>query len=184
MKTINFNMKTYKIKWWSKKDGDIGNFSFDTETTRVVDQQVPDYILGMAFNGEDVFFITREDIKSFWSCNKNNMIFMANASFDLFVVAKQASCSVVEEVESGRIFDIIILENLISIAESSSPAYASLDKITKKYLNTELPKLTIDTDIVKLRGYSQKQMNRKDNKKDCSVRLNVSFRKSGLKKNI
>lgn len=51
-----FNSHEYPCHVWNPTLGDIGPCALDTETTLIVENQTPDFIIGTAFNGTNVYF--------------------------------------------------------------------------------------------------------------------------------
>lgn len=137
---IQFNGKSYEWKWWEKADGSIGPCSYDSETTLIVKGEVPDFILGTAYNGETVYFIKKADLKDFFEANKKRL-YMANASFDLRVADKVKALELIPFAEkNGRVIDLLLLDKLYYIGLYGMNINISLDKLSKKYLKVDLPK--------------------------------------------
>jgi DNA polymerase I-like protein with 3'-5' exonuclease and polymerase domains len=156
MENINWNNQKYDWKWWDKSDGNIGTCSLDTETTLIVPGEVPEYILGMAYNGKCVYLIKKQDIVSFFKLNNKDRIFYANAAFDLFVLEKMNAINLIDEVEKGhkRVVDLLLLGQLVDIAQKGITKPHSLDSLTQKYLEVKMDKkieAEVDGEIVDVR---------------------------------
>lgn len=142
---IDFRDQKYPAAVWKESDGDIGPTSFDTETTMMVGQEPPDYVIGSAFNGKQVFFIKRDDLKSFLQIHQNVALFMAYAPFDLDVVEKAGGPTAISLIESGGVLDVQLLGRLVDLAEIGElHASYSLDALAERILGVSLLKDGVD----------------------------------------
>ncbi len=140
---IAFNGNMYPAKWYEPTDGNIGVCAYDSETTMIENQQVPDFILGMAYNGKTVYFIKKDNLKAFFDNHKNQEMYLAKGSFDLRVAQKAKAIDnaiqvILDKVIQGR--DILLLHKLIKIAVDGKNTMPSLDKLAQEYLGVALPK--------------------------------------------
>jgi DNA polymerase I-like protein with 3'-5' exonuclease and polymerase domains len=140
IRQIPFNGKFYTCAVWAPLLGSIGDCSFDTETTLIENGMVPDFIVGSAFNGSSVFFLTRSNLAYFLEAQSENMIFMANAAFDISVSEKICG-PLWKLVESGSVIDVLLLKQLLDLAkEGAGSQFPSLDQLSAELLGVSLPK--------------------------------------------
>ncbi len=140
---INFKDLRIDAFVWHPSMGRVGEcFAFDTETTALDDPRViQDYVIGSVFDGQNVFFIRRQDLVAFWDIHHDCRVFMHTASFDLEVTAKASGFDFHPMVEAGRIVDVSILFRLLVTAKTGDVAHRySLDYMTKAFLDVELDK--------------------------------------------
>lgn len=144
---ILFNGTMYPAKWYEPTDGNIGEFAYDSETTMIENQQVPDFILGMAYNGNTVFFIKKENLKTFFDNHQKTNMFLAKGSFDLRVAQKAGAIkNAIQAIKEKEILgnDVLLLHKLIKVAEDGKNTMPSLDKLSQEYLGVSLPKEATD----------------------------------------
>ena len=137
---VSFNGHEYRCQVWKPALGDIGPCALDTETTLIVENQTPDFIIGTAFNGTNVFFLMKERLSDFFAANKGPY-FMANAPFDLSVFEKACGRSSLSFIDKNTTLDVLLLSQLVRIAEAGESNFgASLASVCQEYLGVELPK--------------------------------------------
>jgi DNA polymerase I-like protein with 3'-5' exonuclease and polymerase domains len=140
---IVFNGNMYPAKWYEPADGNIGVCAYDSETTMIENQQVPDFILGMAYNGKTVYFIKKDCLKTFFDNQQKQEMYLAKGSFDLRVAQKAGAINnaiqiILDKTLLGR--DVLLLHKLIKIAVDGKNTMPSLDKLAQEYLDVALPK--------------------------------------------
>ena len=109
--------------------------------------EIPDFIIGTAFNGQKVFFLKIDRLPDFLRYNLANRIFMANAPFDLLVLEKVCGLSPTEIIDRELIIDVLLLSQLVKIAESGESEFGnSLASVVKDLLKADLPKDVKDGD--------------------------------------
>lgn len=140
---IQFNNSEYPAAVWHSSEGRVGAcFSYDTETTAIDNPAVvQDFVLGVVFNGAMVYFIRRQDLRTFWTAHEDCKVYMHTASFDLEVTAKASGYDFASMVESGLVVDISLLYRLAGCAESGDvPERYSLDLMTREIIGVALDK--------------------------------------------
>lgn len=143
---VSFNGNIYSCKVWKIEDGCIGPAAFDTETTLIVSNETPSFIIGSAFNGTTVYFIKKNSLREFFKLHFGAVLFMANAPFDLAVIEKAAGICPFQLIETEKLIDVQLLAQLVSLAETGDTLpKVSLDYLTYKYLGIELSKDGIDS---------------------------------------
>lgn len=140
--TITFGGHNYRVVVWSPAMKPIGSrFAFDTETAAIVPHETPPYVIGQAFNGEEVFFIQRQDLPAFWSANSEAVVDLHTASFDLAVVTKASGFSFADMIERGQLRDVSILFRLLALAKTGTlPRSYALDAMCQECLKVILEK--------------------------------------------
>ncbi|MEI6166530.1 MAG: DNA polymerase [bacterium] len=140
---IDFNDLKINTSVWKPSVGRVADcFSYDTETTAVDDPQIiQDYVVGSVCDGENAYFVRRQDLQAFWEVHQDCRVFMHTASFDLEVTTKACGFDFLPMVDTGRIIDISILYRLLKTAKTGDVAHRySLDWMTKELLGVELDK--------------------------------------------
>ena len=140
MKTT-FRNKDYSIKIWDGCYAFGQDVAIDTETTIVPFTETPDLVTFQAFDGTDVYYIPLNLQDKFWEQNSN--IIMHNASFDIDVLCKEYNDSNFfhSRVESEKIWDTMILYQLVHLATIGYvPHKSSLAHVTQVLFNEELEK--------------------------------------------
>ena len=132
---------------WVPGDGVFANsFAFDCETTLIRDDlpgRVPDYVLGVASDGDAGAFVSRANLPAFWAAHAHCVWVFHNAPFDLAVMQKLLGVrgDVYALVEADRAWDTLIFAKLLSLGERGTTAGAfSLDACAARFLGVELPK--------------------------------------------
>lgn len=137
---VSFNGHEYPCRVWKPTLGAIGPCAFDSETTLIVDNQTPEFIIGTVFNGQEVFFLTRELLAAFFALN-SGPFFIANAPFDLSVIEKACGLSSLSFIDKNIVIDVLLLFQLVRIAEAGESNFgASLANICLECLGVDLPK--------------------------------------------
>ncbi len=149
---LAFGAAQYPFRRWVPAYGRVitGRFALDTETTLIDDTRpasIPALVLGMAFDGQQGWFVTAEDMPAFLAAHPSNQLIFHNAAFDLAVLQatfdrRGIAADVYARVEAGRVADTQILARLISLATNGHTArnQCSLDYCSQKYLGVALPK--------------------------------------------
>jgi len=125
-------------------------FAFDAETTRIRDdlpEQVPDYVLGVASDGDHGAFVSRANLPDFWKAHAHCAWAFHNAAFDLAALQKELGVrgDMYALVEDGRAWDTLILAKLLSLATRGTTAGAfSLEACAAEFLGVDLPKTLTD----------------------------------------
>jgi DNA polymerase I-like protein with 3'-5' exonuclease and polymerase domains len=144
---IGIKDNNYNCKVWNESIGNIGDCSFDSETTLIENQITPDFVIGSVFAGDTVYFIKKESLTQFFHCHQDSMVFMANAPFDLLVLNKACNLCPYKLIESQKLVDIQLLAQLVAIAETGDILpRVNLAYLTKTYLRIDLPKDEKDED--------------------------------------
>ena len=147
--TVDVSLGSYESvfrEWVPGDDLCAGAFAFDAETTLIRDDlpgRVPDYVLGVASDGDRGAFISRANLPAFWAAHSRCTWVFHNAAFDLAVVQKLLGVrgDVYELVEAGRAWDTMLLAKLLSLGENGTAGGAfSLDACAASFLGVELPK--------------------------------------------
>ena len=136
---------------WVPGDGVFTTaFAFDCETTLIRDDlpgRVPDYVLGVASDGDAGVFVSRANLPAFWAAHAHCVWVFHNAPFDLAVMQKLLGVrgDVYALVQTGRAWDTLILAKLLKLGENGTTAGAfSLDACAAQFLDVELPKDVTD----------------------------------------
>jgi len=141
--SVEFCGRSYPCRIWSPKTGRIGDtFGFDTETTRIENHYtVPRYVIGTAFANGTAYIVGPEYLRQFWDAHSDCRAFMANAPFDLDVVAQQCEFDFRDMVEADRVLDVQVLYQLCEIGTAGKlPSQYSLAHLCEAVLNVTLPK--------------------------------------------
>lgn len=131
-----------------------GPFALDTETPKIDPDRpthIPTLVLGMAYDGDQGWFIAAKDMPAFLAAHPSNQLIFHNAVFDLAVL--QAALNprgagfhndIYNRVLAGRIADTLIMARLIALATQGHSAInqCSLNYCAKLYLGLTLPKDT------------------------------------------
>ncbi len=133
---------TYPCREWLPGDGCIGPvFGFDTETTLIVGHEVPTFVLGAAFDGNAVYFITPEHLGAFCAAHADSEQYFCNAPFDLDVVAKACSFDYLPLVRQGLVLDVQILYRLLELGRKGQlPQKYNLGLLSATLLGQPLDK--------------------------------------------
>ncbi len=149
---LAFGLSSYPFRRWQPSFGRVltGAFALDTETTLIDDTRpasIPTLVLGMAFDGQQGWFVTADDMPAFLDAHTTNPLIFHNAAFDLAVLQatydrRGIAADVYERVEAGRVADTQILTRLISLGTKghSARSQCSLDYCSKNHLGIALPK--------------------------------------------
>ncbi|MBF0363239.1 MAG: hypothetical protein HQK49_19610 [Oligoflexia bacterium] len=149
---VSFDNKSYPFTFWSPSVGNIGPSSLDTETTMGKEGEIPNLVTEQVFNGIEGYFITRDMADAFMSIHNSSPLYFANAPFDLNVLRKFTNINVFGYLESGNLIDVILLGQLIALAEGGDwIPRLSLDYLAMKYLNVKLEKDVVDKEGQKIR---------------------------------
>jgi hypothetical protein len=114
--------------FWDDKDGRIfDRFAYDTETTDIDEGRpylTPSYVVGAACDGKRGVFISRDNVLPFCVAHRGVPVVMHNAAFDLKVlnVLLKPTLDIYVAVETGRVWDTMILKRLLSLATAGHTA--------------------------------------------------------------
>ena len=155
-----FDGKFYPCKVWQPIDGNIGAFAYDSETTMIEPGTIPDFIIGAAYNGKTVFFVTRERLAEFFARQHDTRMYLANAAFDIPVAEKL--CGPLHRLfDEETIVDILLLKQLVNIAtQGTHRPIPSLDRLALEYIGVELPKDVKSSDGQEIRTTFSRFLNR------------------------
>ena len=140
---FDFAGKSYLGKFWLPEDGNIGSLvALDTETTKIVSNEIPDYVIGQAYAGGDtVYFIRLETLDSFVRVVEKNKLVLHNAPFDIAVIEKESGFDFDALIREQRLFDTGLLYRLVRLAHTGEvPPRWSLQHVAKEILGMDLPK--------------------------------------------
>lgn len=114
--------------------------ALDTETECIRDGEIPALVLITATDGQQGFFIARQDASQFVDAHPAAQWILHNAAFDIHVLAR-AGCDLHPQVESGRVYDTGLLYRLVNLADRGTcHGQWSLDHVALDLLGFELPK--------------------------------------------
>jgi DNA polymerase I-like protein with 3'-5' exonuclease and polymerase domains len=133
---------------WRPADGRIfARFSYDTETTDIDDDRpylTPTYVLGAACDGQRGVFLSRDNLLEFFQAHQDVPFIAHNAAFDLRVTDAlvRPRLDLYRRVESGLVWDTMILKRLLSLATVGHTARgeASLADCARVHLGMNLVK--------------------------------------------
>ena len=143
MKT-EFLSKEFDIRIWQGEK--LGLYlAFDTETTFVPFTETPDLITFQVFDGNSVYYVKPNELRSFFTVNAKANFIAHNTPFDVDVICKHVEDRNFFHImlEEARLWDTSILYRLLHLATIGyiPPMNQwSLAYITKKFLNAELDK--------------------------------------------
>ncbi|QDT16610.1 DNA polymerase [Alienimonas californiensis] len=144
------SQRTTFREWTPGDDPFAETFAFDSETTRIRDdlpERVPDYVLGVASDGDRGVFVSRKNLPAFWAAHAHCAWAFHHAAFDLAVVQKALGVrgDVYALVEDGRAWDTLILAKQLGLATRGTTGGAfSLDACAAEFLRVDLPKTVTD----------------------------------------
>ncbi|MBI3832489.1 MAG: hypothetical protein HY291_23395 [Planctomycetes bacterium] len=114
--------------------------AMDTETEPIRDGAIPRLVLAAATDGQEGYFIARQDLAKFFAAHHDATWLFHHAAFDIPVLA-QAGCDLHPLIEAGKIFDTALLYRLQKLADTGTCHGAwSLDHVAHEFLGLVLPK--------------------------------------------
>ena len=82
-----FDGETYTIQFW--QDESLGRvLAIDTETSIVPFIETPELITFQVFDGESLFYVSKEKVFEFLTLHSDRTFVFANAAFDVDVITK------------------------------------------------------------------------------------------------
>jgi hypothetical protein len=132
-----------------------GPFAFDIETTMIVGQEVPKYVLGAASDGNRGYFLLLGHVPDFLAAHWEEQIIFHNCAFDLAVLDKTLcllgkSLDVYDLVDRHQVWDTMLLHRLHGLCTLGhtyqGKGQSTLEKCAQLYLNVVLPKDVKDQD--------------------------------------
>jgi DNA polymerase family A len=140
---------------WSARRGQVfeKTYSFDCETTLVDEQHpwiAPAYVIGAGCDGQQGWFVLREDLVAFLEAHALPPVVMHNAPFDLSVIDVAApQLRICDLVDHDRTWDTQLLHRLYKLAceghTASGKGQSSLERCVADHLGIELPKDVADS---------------------------------------
>ena len=137
-----FAGNTYVCREWLPADGCVGPvIGFDTETTLIVGHEVPTFVLGAAFDGQTVYFVTPEHLGVFCAAHAGAKQYFCNAPFDLDVVGKACGFDYLSAVRQGTVLDVQIIYRLLELGRKGQlPQRYNLGLLSETLLGQPLDK--------------------------------------------
>jgi hypothetical protein len=122
-------------------------FAFDTETTRIDEDRpdrVPSLVLATACDGEQGYFIAREQVPVYFAAHAGSGFVGHNLAFDLQVTQHVLGCAydLYSLVDHQKLWDTMVLKRLLSLAIDGHTARGAcgLDDCADELLGAALPK--------------------------------------------
>ena len=142
---FNINSETYTIKFWSESDGKLGRFvCVDTETNIKPFYMTPDLVTMQAYSGgTDVYYISKNLIKTFLQVHSDSYMVFHNAPFDMDVIAKhiEDTGTIYSFYDNCRVRDTGVLYRLWHLAHVGFiPFKYSLKLLSRQFCGIELTK--------------------------------------------
>lgn len=128
---------------WNGEELDRNEVALDCETTMIQDEEVPDLVLVAVSDGRSSFVLKPEQLGNFLELHRSRSFVCHNTAFDFRVVKKALSDPRVwwEVADEGRLHDTMLLDMLISLAESDAyPRPRNLGQVAKQWAGMELDK--------------------------------------------
>ena len=164
------NGHAYEFRLWERSMGRVCDdvFSFDCETTRIDDVQpwaTPEYVLGVAFDGRQGYYVHRHDVAAFFGAHESVSFALHNAAFDLAVIhALAPQIDIYDRVEKNLVWDTQLLHRLYVLGDEGHAARgkgeSTLDHCANRYLKINLPKDVTDSNGEPVRLSYAKWLNR------------------------
>jgi DNA polymerase I-like protein with 3'-5' exonuclease and polymerase domains len=152
---ITINTITCDFRPWRPELGQVFRtpYSFDCETTLIDDERPwisPAYVLGVAFDGDQGYFVRREHVADFFTLHRNVPVVMHNAPFDLAVInCLSSSLGIYDWVDSDLVWDTQLLHRGYMLASeghtASGKGQSTLEHCADRYLGITLPKDVVDS---------------------------------------
>ncbi len=124
---------------------------YDTETTDILEDRpdlTPDFVIGTACDGRRGVYVTRDIVLPFFQAHADVPFICHNAAFDLAVTQQLLGDrhDLYALVESGKVWDTLILKRLFSLATQGHTAQgeAALDACARDHLGLDLDKTVQD----------------------------------------
>jgi DNA polymerase I-like protein with 3'-5' exonuclease and polymerase domains len=117
--------------------------ALDCETTLVQGEEVPDLVLVAVSDGQRSFVLQPQQLGPFLELHRSRNFVCHNTAFDFRVVKKSLSDPAVwwEVADEGRLHDTMLLDMLISLAESDAyPRPRNLGQVAKQWAGMDLDK--------------------------------------------
>lgn len=142
LSSATFAGRAFPCREWLPGDGCVGPIiGVDTETTLIVGHEIPTFVLGAAFDGQAVYFVTPEHLKAFCIAHAGAKQYFCNAPFDLDVVAKACGFDYLPLVRQGLILDVQILYRLLELGRKGQlPQKYNLGLLSATLLGQPLDK--------------------------------------------
>lgn len=128
---------------WQGEELQRSEVALDCETTMIQDEEVPDLVLVAVSDGRQSFILQPEQLGPFLELHRSRSFICHNAAFDFRVVKKALSDPAVwwEVADEGRLHDTMLLDMLLSLAESDAyPRPRNLGLVAKQWAGMELDK--------------------------------------------
>jgi len=140
---FKFQDQHFETKVWTPADGVIGQtVAVDTETTLIVIGEVPKFVLGSAYAGNNiVYFLTTEHLMAFFDVHAPAQLVMHNAPFDIAVITQQSGFVFDTQIRRQLLWDTGLLYQLLELATTGIvPERWSLAILAKKFLGLDIDK--------------------------------------------
>ena len=128
---------------WKGEELEGNEVALDCETTMIQDVEVPDLVLVAVSDGRQSFILQPGQLGRFLELHRSRSFVCHNAAFDFRVVKKVLSDPAVwwEVADEGRLHDTMLLDMLLSLAESDAyPRPRNLGQVAKQWAGMELDK--------------------------------------------
>ena len=135
-----FDGETYTIQFW--QDESLGRvLAIDTETSIVPFIETPELITFQVFDGESLFYVSKEKVFEFLTLHSDRTFVFANAAFDVDVITKNTDFDFLNIIENGAVYDILIMYRLLGLATKGFvPKKYNLALISEEILGISLNK--------------------------------------------
>ena len=118
---VVYKNQGYDTTVWTLSMGVIGDwFAYETTVARGGQNMIPAFILASVFNGSQVYFIRREDLMKFWQAHAACAAIMQSVASNIEVATQSCGYNFHPMIESGQLFDIDILFQLLVLARKGS----------------------------------------------------------------
>ena len=139
---VQFGKERLPVRIWNGEQLAGRIVGFDTETTPIVDNAVPQLVVASASDGVDHFVLPAERLEQFLELHGDRVFVAVNAPFDHAVVVRHLADRAGgwwPIVDDGRLRCASILEQLIRLAKADEfPTQHSLAALADQYLRIQL----------------------------------------------
>jgi hypothetical protein len=138
---------TYTIWDGTILDSDL--IGFDTETTVIKGNEIPELALASASSGTAHFLIHPDHLAAFILGHRDRYFVLHNCAFDYWVLAQhlrqrheeEALAAWAQIVEENRMHDTMLLDELIRLGKSDEyPRHRNLAEVAREYADLEVDK--------------------------------------------
>jgi DNA polymerase I-like protein with 3'-5' exonuclease and polymerase domains len=154
---IQFGTLRRQFLPWQPAMGQVFStlFALDTETTAIVGQKVPTYVMGAVSDGAKGYFLSPASVHAFLLVHRNCPLIFHNSGFDLAVLqalldAQHRPLDVYEWVDRHQVWDVMVLHKLHGLCTAGhtyqGTGQSTLERCVELYLGVVLAKDLKDGD--------------------------------------